>query len=81
MILQERTWGEHHVYAGAIESLRGGYTAAIIIQRRAGKTQQEVFRDDTLACAYRWRTAQEAIDYAINRAREVLNRQAVRQAA
>ncbi len=81
MILQERTWGDHHVYAGAIESPRGGYTAAMIIQRHAGKRKQEVFRDDTLACAYRWRTAQEAIDYAINRAREVLARQSVRQVA
>jgi hypothetical protein len=81
MILQERTWGEHHVYAGAIESTRGGYMAAIVIQRRTGQQQQEVFRDDSLACAYRWRTAQEAIDYAINRAREVLSRKSASQAA
>jgi hypothetical protein len=33
---------------------------------------REAFRDDSLACGYRWRSADEAIHYAMNRARELI---------
>jgi len=34
--------------------------------------QREAFRDDSLACGYRWRSPDEAINYAMNRARELI---------
>ena len=39
---------------------------------RASDLSREAFRDDSLACGYRWRSADEAINYAMNRARELI---------
>jgi hypothetical protein len=77
MLFQERAIGEYRVYAGAVESTRGGYMAALIIQQMCSRTQRsrDVHRDESLACGHAFRTPQEALDYAMNRAREVLARE------
>ena len=67
--------GDYRVYVGALEAPRGdGYIAALIVNRVRGVSspQREAFRDDSLACGYRWRSADEAIHYAMNRARELI---------
>lgn len=76
MLFQERTAGEYRIYAGAVESARGGYVAALIIQHVCVATRRtrEIFRDESLACAYGFRSAQEALDYAMNRSRELVAR-------
>ena len=76
MLFQERAIGEYRVYAGAVETTRGGYMAALIIQQVCERTHRsrDAYRDESLACGHAFRTAQEALDYAMNRAREVLAR-------
>ena len=67
--------GDYRIYVGAIEAPRGeGYMAALIVNRArcAPGAQREAFRDDSLACGYRWRSPEEALHYATNRARELI---------
>jgi hypothetical protein len=67
--------GDYRIYVGAVEAPRGeGYIAALVVNRVRGNVgkQREAFRDDSLACGYRWRSADEAIHYAMNRARELI---------
>jgi len=69
--------GDYRIFVGALEAPRGeGYIAALIVNRvrnaPATPSQREAFRDDSLACGYRWRSAEEAINYAMNRARELI---------
>jgi hypothetical protein len=74
MRFQECREGEYKIFAGAVEAPRGdGYIAAMVVSRvepRPGGA----FRDDSVACGYRWRSAEEAIAYALNRAREMVRR-------
>jgi hypothetical protein len=67
--------GDYRIYVGALEAPRGdGYIAALIVNRErcAPGANREAFRDESLACGYRWRSADEAIHYAMNRARELI---------
>ena len=67
--------GDYRIFVGALEAPRGdGYIAALIVNRVRGATGKhpEAFRDDSLACGYRWRSAEEALHYAMNRARELI---------
>ncbi len=67
--------GDYRIYVGALDAPRGeGYIAALIVNRVNGApdARREAFRDDSLACGYRWRSADEAIQYAMNRARELI---------
>ena len=70
--------GDYRIYVGAVEAAQGeGYIAALIVnrvrgERGEGAKNREAFRDDSLACGYRWRSADEAIHYAMNRARELI---------
>ena len=67
--------GDYRIIVGALEAPRGdGYIAALIVNRvRDMKGRHpEAFRDDSLACGYRWRSADEALHYAMNRARELI---------
>jgi hypothetical protein len=71
MRFQEVVEGEWHIYAGALESPRGdGYTAAAVVQR-SGSTR-ELWRDDSLACGHRWPSAEEALRYALGKARAII---------
>jgi hypothetical protein len=68
--------GDYRIFVGAVEAPQGeGYIAALIVNRVRGEVSgkhREAFRDDSLACGYRWRSADEAIQYAMNRARELI---------
>jgi len=67
--------GDYRIFVGALEAPRGdGYIAALVVNRvrNTSQSQREAFRDDSLACGYRWRSADEAINYAMNRARELI---------
>jgi hypothetical protein len=75
MRFDESHEGDYRIFVGALESPCGsGYTAALIVNRVRGTKgpHNEAFRDDSLACGYRWRSADEAIQYAMNRARELI---------
>ena len=77
MRFQECREGDYTIYAGAVEAPRGdGYIAAMVVSRahvQPGRPSV-AFRDDSVACGYRWRSAEEAIAYALNRAREMVRR-------
>lgn len=75
MRFNESHEGDYRIFVGAVEAPRGdGYIAALVVNRVRGLPgrQREAFRDDSLACGYRWRSADEAINYAMNRARELI---------
>ena len=75
MRFDEAHEGDYRIYVGAVEAPRGdGYLAALVVKRVRGGVagQREAFRDDSLACGYRWRSADEALHYAMNRARELV---------
>jgi hypothetical protein len=83
MRFDESHEGDYRIFVGAVEAPSGdGYTAALVVNRVRGlappnspgkaSPQREAFRDDSLACGYRWRSAEEAIHYAMNRARELI---------
>jgi hypothetical protein len=75
MQFNESHEGDYRIFVGAVEAPRGeGYIAALVVNRVRGTvgTHREAFRDDSLACGYRWRSADEAIHYAMNRARELI---------
>jgi hypothetical protein len=75
MRFDESHEGDYRIYVGAVEAPRGdGYIAALVVNRVRGAVgpHKEAFRDDSLACGYRWLSADEAISYAMNRARELI---------
>ena len=79
MRFDETQEGDYRIFVGAVEGPKGdGYIAALVVSRvrsAAGSEREadrEAFRDDSLACGYRWRSADEAIHYAMNRARELI---------
>jgi hypothetical protein len=75
MKFEETCEGDYRIFVGALESPKGdGFIAALIVNRVRGPKDslREAFRDDSLACGYRWRTADEAMHYALNRARELV---------
>jgi hypothetical protein len=81
VIFDERSEGDYRIYAGALEAPRGqGYIAAVVVSRVRGTGQppREAYRDDSLACGYRWQSSDEALSYALNRARDVIRREPYR---
>ena len=75
MRFQESHEGDYRIYVGALEAPRGdGYIAAVVVNRVRGATSsnREAFRDDSLACGYRWPNPDEALHYALTRARELI---------
>lgn len=77
MRFQECREGEYQIFAGAVEAPRGdGYIAAMVVSRIEPHPSRPsvAFRDDSMACGYRWRSAEEAIAYALNRARDMVRR-------
>jgi hypothetical protein len=78
VIFDERSEGDYRIYAGALDAPRGqGYIAAVVVNRvhGVGNSPREAYRDDSLACGYRWLSPGEALSYALNKAREVIKRQ------
>lgn len=76
MRFHEAREGDYRIFVGALEAPKGdGYIAALVVNRVHGETvpkAREAFRDDSLACGYRWPSPDEAIHYALNRAREMI---------
>lgn len=77
MHFQQSELGDYRIYAGAVEVPHsGGYIAALIVNRRAEPSARELeaYRDESLGCGYRWETADQAISYALTRAREMIRK-------
>jgi len=75
---EECTEGPFRIYAGAVEAPIGeGYIAALVVRRIDDGSPRgaETFRDESLACGYRWGTARDALFYAMRRARQIINRE------
>lgn len=74
MRFQEAREGDYRIYVGALEAPKGdGYIAAIVVDRiRGERAGRQAFRDESLACGYRWPSPDEALHYAMNRARELI---------
>jgi hypothetical protein len=75
MQFEEAHEGEYRIFVGAVESPRGeGFIAALVVNRMnvAPGRLREAFRDDSLACGHCWRSAEEAMHYALNRGRELV---------
>jgi hypothetical protein len=74
MRFEDTILGDYRIFVGALEAPQGeGYIAALVVNRVHNTPRpREAFRDDSLACGYRWRSADEAITYAMNRARELI---------
>jgi hypothetical protein len=77
--------GEYRIFVGALEAPHGdGFIAAVVVSRVLGqrgsedrsgtRLAREVWRDDSLACGYRWPTPAAALHYAKNRAREMVRK-------
>ena len=77
--------GEYRIFVGALEAPHGdGFIAAVVVSRVLGESgaedrvgtrlAREVWRDDSLACGYRWPTPDAALHYAKNRAREMVRK-------
>lgn len=77
MHFDERTLGDYRIYAGALEGPQGdGYTATMIVQRVGGVSRpREAYRDESIACGHRWQSAEAALAYALDKARDVINHQ------
>ena len=78
MIFDERSEGDYRIYVGALEAPRGqGWIAALVVNRvhASGGTPREAYRDDALACGHRWVSPDEALSYAMNKARALIERE------
>ncbi len=75
MHFDERKIGDYRIFAGALEGPQGdGYIGALVVQRREGHVVHEVLRDEGLACNHRWRSAAEALAYAMSKGHEVVRK-------
>ncbi len=76
MQFNETQEGDYRIFVGALEAATGdGYIAALVVNRTRGvqnARQAQAFRDDSLACGYRWDSADQALHYALNRGREMI---------
>jgi hypothetical protein len=76
MRFNETHEGDYRIFVGALEAPTGdGYIAALVVNRVRGvpdTRQAQAFRDDSLACGYRWPSADQAMHYALNRGREMI---------
>lgn len=75
---EECSEGPYRIYAGALEAPRGGgYIAALVVKRfdDGSPRGDETFRDESLACGYQWKTARDALFYAMRRARQIIGRE------
>ena len=76
MHFQDVIEGEFHIFAGALESPIGdGYTAALIVKHKRDPASRDAFRDDSLSCGHRWASAEEALNYALRKARNLIRKE------
>jgi hypothetical protein len=84
MQFDEVSEGPYRIYAGALEAPSGdGYIAAVIVNRvrEGGLPPREAYRDTSLSGGHRWRSARDALAFAMARAREVIRTEQQRLAA
>lgn len=77
MQFAESVEGDHRIFVGALEAPGGdGYTAALVVKRQGPDEARRpvVYRDDSVACGYRWPSADEALAYALMRGREMVRK-------
>ena len=80
MQFAESNEGDYRIYVGALEAPGGGgYIAALVVRFRGDGLADlgaaaPAYRDDSVACGYRWPSPAEAIAYAMARGREVVRR-------
>jgi hypothetical protein len=76
MRFNETHEGDYRIFVGALEApTGGGYIAALVVNRVRGvsdRLEAQAYRDDSLACGYRWPSADQALHYALNRGREMI---------
>jgi hypothetical protein len=77
MKFQEAREGDYRIFVGALEAPKGdGYIAALVVKRQpeavAAAAAREAYREEALACGYRWPSAEAAVRYAMQRAREMV---------
>ena len=75
MHFDELTEGPYRIYVGALEAPQGdGYIAAVVVKRleRESSAGREAYRDESLACGHRWASPDDALGYAVARAREII---------
>lgn len=81
MHFDETEEGGYRIYAGALEPMNGtGYVATVVISRRHASGQREAWRDTSMPGGHRWQSPDEALRYAIARAREIIRTQPERLA-
>jgi hypothetical protein len=70
--------GPYRIYAGALESAQGsGYVAAVVVSRRGGtlKEPREAYRDTLMAGGHSWPSSDDALYYAIAKAKAIIRTQ------
>ena len=80
MQFSESDEGDYRIYVGALEAPSGdGYIAALVVKHRLGDhlVGHPSYRDDSVACGYRWPTPAEAISYAMARGRDLVRRRSL----
>ncbi len=66
MHFDERDEGDFRIYAGAIESAHGGYTAAAVVKRIRGVPEAvEIFRDQNMSGGHAWENPERALRFAM----------------
>jgi hypothetical protein len=76
MHFDERNVGDYRIYAGALEA-QGGYTAAVVISRVRGLPHgpREAYRDTAMSGGHRWANPDDALNFAVAKAAEVIQRE------
>ncbi len=73
MHFDQRDEGDFTIYAQAIETSEGDYTAAAVVMQVRGVDEAvEVFRDLNMSGGYAWDDPDRALHFAIHVATEVL---------
>jgi hypothetical protein len=75
MHFDEHNEGDYRIYAAALESPYGsGYIAAVVVNRLrgVGGRSREAYRDVSMSDGHRWASPDDALRYAVARAREVI---------
>jgi hypothetical protein len=75
MFLDERSEGDYRIYVGALEAPQGGgYEASVVIYRTRGARvgAAEAYRDTRLCGGHRWESADDALQFAMARGRDMV---------
>ena len=78
MQFDESTEGRYRIHTVSLEAHQGdGYIAALVVERakRQSRRGPEAYRDESLACGFRWQSPVGALRYAVDRARELISKQ------